>query len=515
MINCSKIVYVLTDETRKTLHPSELETTLAIEAHFYEWEDIQQEDFLKFDLAALECENDSYEEFITRYDELLEQHRLPFSRFILVSKQPLTVDLSHAWQLGLHCHVCISNVENVYHAIENFCRLINENRRLDQQLHEASDIAVLSMSSSSQLGEIIRFLEKSYHCKSYERLAEFLSEVLETLGITGCGIIKTEKESIYFGDTDRARFWKRILKEHEDKGRSFDIENRTIINFESISVLGRNLPDPGSEEHGRLKDALFKLIEGAEARIKSITAERQAQIAEKAKASFLALMSHELRTPLNSILGFTALLSRKEEGDTLSQRDLDALQLTDESSQRLMSMISDILDLSHISTNAENEKHRLVLKDVLHTAISEAEKAAIEKGLQFTSTFHEISLSADVDQKRISQIIKQLLSNAVKFTETGSVSFDARSKQDKNKGDLLEIKVSDTGVGFDEEQHNLFKPFEIGEDYLTRKQNGLGLGLALVSQFVREMSGDIKLESKKGDGSTFILTFPQYNKQND
>ncbi|MCG8668898.1 MAG: HAMP domain-containing histidine kinase, partial [Pseudomonadales bacterium] len=510
MIECAKILFVVSEKTRQVLHLEEMQNTLAIEADFLEWDEVLADHDKLYDMAVLQCENHSYEFFIDGLNVLVDQGHTPFSRFMIISVEPLTVDLSQAWQQGMHCHVCIDkDVDNVYHSIESFCRLANETKRLSQQLKEASDIAVLSMSASSQLGEIIRFLEKSYECKDFLTLGKLLNETLEMMGITGCGIIETDSDPIYFGDLDREDIWRRLIAEYKPRGRFIDIDNRTITNFDSISVLARNLPEPGSEEHGRIKDVLFTLIEGAEARIQSIATEQKAQIAEKAKVSFLSLMSHELRTPMNSITGFSSLLKRKVEGDTLSKRDIEALGLIDESSNRLMAMISDILELSNINTNTEDEKSRLLIREVMQEPLREAQEQSELKQLGFDYHQEDNNLTADIDKKRLQQVVKKLLCNAVKFTTAGQINVESSSVFDHEKGDCLQIKIKDTGPGFTKEQQaKVFKPFAIGEDYLTRKQDGAGLGLVLAQEFVREMSGSIRLETKQGEGSCFTIIIP-------
>ena len=517
MIECTKILFSISPQLRETLHIDELESTLAIEAYFLDIDEVMaiEGGVPKFGMAVLECEDDFYNELICGVEVLIQSDEMPFSRFILVSKKPLNSDLSQAWQLGMHCHVCIADdVDNVYHSIESYCRLTNQTFRLEQQLKEASDIAVLSMSASSQLGEIIRFLEKSYQCKNYEALGTLLQETLELMGVTGCGLIQTNDTPIYFGEQAREVIWRRLLQEYKDKGRFIDIENRTITNFDNISVMARNLPAPGSDDHGRMKDTLFTLIEGAEARVKSIAVEQQAQIAEKAKASFLGLMSHELRTPMNSILGFSNRLIRKQEGDCFKPRDIEALEQVHQSGQRLMGMINDLLELSNLGTNIDEEKQRHLLQDVLHEPLRIAAEKAEEKQLVFESIQHDPTLSADIDRRRLQQIVNRLLDNAVKFTTKGKVSVTVESVYDHNQGDRLKMTISDTGCGFSEEQRkSIFRPFEIGEDLLTRKQDGIGIGLVLVHGFVRELSATLEMTSEYEVGTTFTLLIPQYDHQ--
>lgn len=492
------------------LRIDELKNSLGISASFQTLGDLSTLHDNDYDMGVLYCEDTTYNTIIDNLSGLSEKGNLPFRRFVLVSEYPLTTDLSKSWQLGMYCHVSIANdIENVSHSIESFCRLTNDSAVLRQQLKEASDIAILSMSASSQLGEIIRFLEKSYRCISYEELGSLLNETLARMGVIGCGIININKSAVYFGEADKKPVWERILKEFRNKGRIVDIGNRTITNFESISVMARNLPEPGSDDHGRLKDALFTLIEGAEARIRSIAIEHKSMLSEKAKNTFLSLMSHELKTPLNAVQGFSNLLKRKSEGNALTSRDIDALNMISDNANHLHQIIQNILDLSRIDTSMDSNKAVVVFRDVLFELLTESQRLADKKGLLFQVDQPDACLSGWLDQKRFLQVVKQLLSNALKFTEKGLVKIQISEIFDKTGERFVEIKVIDTGPGFtDSQRQEAFSPFTVGEDYLTRKQGGIGIGLSLATEFVTEMLGSITLESELNVGSTFSITIP-------
>lgn len=513
MIECTKILFSISDALVRELHLEELETTLAIQARFLAPEELlssQPIDY-KYNLAVLECEDAYFREFITGLEALFDSQETPFSRFILVSREPLTADLSKAWQLGMHCHVCVAgDVDNVYHSIESFCRLTNQNYRLEQQLNEASDIAVLSMSVSSQLGEIIRFFERSYQCTSYDELTALLQETLTLMGINGCGIIGVNDSATYFGDQSKELIMRRLVDQYRDKGRMVDIDNRTIVNFDKISLLARNLPEPGSEEHARVKDALFMLIEGVEARIKSIAAERQAKIADEAKSYFLSLMSHELRTPMNSILGFSRRLASKQAGETLGERDVYALQLISGSGERLMSLIDDLLELSRVRADVQDDMQEFIVHEALHHQLQDTEKRACEKSLLFVVGDHDPHITVKTDRRRLQQIAVKLLDNAVKFTATGQVGFELGRELHPAYGQALRMTVTDTGPGIDAEQQKaLFQSFAVGSDLMTRNADGAGLGLVLANEFARQLGGGIELDSEPGSGSRFSVVIPQ------
>ena len=231
----------------------------------------------------------------------------------------------------------------------------------------------------------------------------------------------------------------------------------------------------------------------------------QLEIAGKHKSEFLANMSHELRTPLNAIIGFSEVLLEKMFGE-MNEKQEDYLKDIHSSGKHLLSLINDILDLAKVE--AGRMELNLTRFD-LPTAIDNALTLIRERAMR-----HSISLAAEVDpqlgelnadERKIKQILLNLLSNAVKFTpEGGSITVGARIK-----GDMIEIAVTDTGIGIaPEDQAAVFEEFkQVGTDY-TRKAEGTGLGLALTRRLVELHGGTMRLESEPGKGSTFAFTLP-------
>jgi signal transduction histidine kinase len=231
----------------------------------------------------------------------------------------------------------------------------------------------------------------------------------------------------------------------------------------------------------------------------------QLEIAGKHKSEFLANMSHELRTPLNAIIGFSEVLLERMFGE-MNEKQEDYLKDIHSSGKHLLSLINDILDLAKV------EAGRMELnlsKFDLPTAIDNALTLIRERAMR-----HSIALAAEVDpqlgelnadERKLKQILLNLLSNAVKFTpEGGSITVGARLK-----GDMIEIAVTDTGIGIAPEDHAaVFEEFkQVGTDY-TRKAEGTGLGLALTRRLVELHGGAMRLESEPGKGSTFAFTLP-------
>jgi signal transduction histidine kinase len=216
-------------------------------------------------------------------------------------------------------------------------------------------------------------------------------------------------------------------------------------------------------------------------------------------------MSHELRTPLNAIIGFSEVLLEKMFGE-MNEKQEDYLRDIHSSGRHLLSLINDILDLAKVE--AGRMELNLSTFD-LPTAIDNALALIRERAM-----CHSIALSAEIDsqlgelnadERKLKQILLNLLSNAVKFTpEGGRITVGARLL-----GDMVEIAVSDTGIGIaPEDQTAVFEEFkQVGTDY-TRKAEGTGLGLALTLKLVKLHGGAMRLESEPGKGSTFAFTLP-------
>jgi PAS domain S-box-containing protein len=244
------------------------------------------------------------------------------------------------------------------------------------------------------------------------------------------------------------------------------------------------------------------------ARDEAETARREAEAANRAKSEFLANMSHEIRTPMNGILGLTQLALE----EALPAVPRDYIHKAHESAQSLLGILNDILDLSRI------EARRLPIENIpfdlgkpLHQIDSLLGAAIRQKGLVFT-----ISQAPDVprgligDPLRLSQILTNLVGNALKFTARGGIELAIRVAETPGPTKLLlEFAVSDSGIGMTaEEQERAFKAFSQADSSTTRRYGGTGLGLAICRRLVELMGGSIGVASRPGAGSTFRLVLP-------
>lgn len=248
------------------------------------------------------------------------------------------------------------------------------------------------------------------------------------------------------------------------------------------------------------KEQLQKLVDVRTKQLKH--AQLKAEQANKSKSRFLAMMSHELRTPLNAVLGYIDVL--KEEAEMTQQ--VEILGKMESSAEHLLVLINDILELSRIESGGFQIKNRWVnLYSEFTYILEHFQHVATLKGLNFSVSIEfEPNLQFHLDPARVMQIVFNLLGNAVKFTESGSVDLKA---QLINKN--LVITVKDTGIGIDKSRlETVFSQFKQADDSITRKYGGSGLGLTISKHLVELMQGDVSLESTLGEGSTFSIKLP-------
>jgi len=229
--------------------------------------------------------------------------------------------------------------------------------------------------------------------------------------------------------------------------------------------------------------------------------------ANEAKSLFLANMSHEIRTPLNGIVGFTELLKTTE----LNDEQHEFLSIIDKSSENLLSIINNILDLSKVESNkVEVESIVFNTEEEFDSAIETYAVGAAEKNIDLNYYLDPtISKSLKGDPTKIKEVLINLMSNAIKFTSYGGTINVEIKKVKEDDGDRIRFSVQDSGIGMTKEQQGrIFTAFSQADISVTRKYGGTGLGLTLSSQFVELMGGHLDVESVKDQGSTFSFTLP-------
>jgi GAF domain-containing protein len=230
---------------------------------------------------------------------------------------------------------------------------------------------------------------------------------------------------------------------------------------------------------------------------------RQLEVASQHKSQFLANMSHELRTPLNAILGYTELMADGAYGEP-SEKMLGILKRLEANGKHLLGLINDVLDLSKIEAGQlVLELSDYTVQDIAQTVRSTLEPLASDKKLAFKLELAPVP-PGHGDGRRLTQVLINLVGNAIKFTDAGEVAIKAEA----NNG-AFQVSVRDTGPGISAaDQARLFQEFQQADNAITRKKGGTGLGLAISKRIIEMHGGRIWVESQPGQGSTFTFTLP-------
>ncbi|HEX2934694.1 MAG TPA: PAS domain S-box protein [Bacteroidales bacterium] len=277
----------------------------------------------------------------------------------------------------------------------------------------------------------------------------------------------------------------KILRPHD--GKILDIYSKAEYNRDSNTVFAiiQNIT--------KLKNTENELLH----------AKQRAEESDKLKSAFLANMSHEIRTPMNGILGFVEMLSRENISTDKRKHYADIII---QSTQQLLSIVNDILDLSKIETGQIQISNEIVsLNHLFDEVYMMFRPKAAEKGIELKNLLdHSGVLMVRTDRMRLTQVMTNLVSNALKFTKEGHIHFGTELVDDQ-----LQFSVEDTGIGISyENQHRLFGRFQQANDDISRYYGGTGLGLAISKSLVELLGGSIWFTSEPQKGTTFFFTIP-------
>ncbi len=303
-------------------------------------------------------------------------------------------------------------------------------------------------------------------------------------------IVKTYYESVLKGEA--------LHEVLEDEGAIFEITGVPILN--NNEVVGAALFSEDVTEKRKSEREIIQAIEKAEE-------------ASKAKARFLSNMSHELRTPLNGVIGMTNIIVN----EPILEHQKSHLEILKYSSDHMLSLVNDILDFSKIEEGKiELEKSHFNLNATIDKTAIIFSAQAKEKELQFitdTTGIENIELQGDIT--RLRQVLNNLLTNAIKFTEKGSVGLHVSKVKEINKAQcLIKFEVVDTGIGINKNNiSKIFESFTQADADTTRKYGGTGLGLTISRRLIELMGGklEVKSKEKKGSSFSFELVFDYYN----
>jgi signal transduction histidine kinase len=288
------------------------------------------------------------------------------------------------------------------------------------------------------------------------------------------------------------------MQDHSTIVAPLVIEKKMIGTLSVINTKGKRSFKPDD------LNLIVMLADQASIAIQNGSLYEKAQEADRLKSAFLASMSHELRTPLNSIIGFTGILLQGLVGPLNDEQKMQ-LGMVRNSSNHLLELINDILDISKIEAGQlVVSQDAFSLRESVEKAIHTITPLSEMKGLKLVSVIPpEIGMIVS-DQRRVEQILLNLLNNAVKFTHEGEVRLECMLKKNR-----IVISVTDTGIGIKEnDQARLFNPFQQIDSGLSRKYEGTGLGLSICKRLVEKLGGKIWLKSQWEKGSTFYFDLP-------
>jgi len=359
----------------------------------------------------------------------------------------------------------------------------------------------------------------------------FVEQVAESLGIafhTIATSLRTERlleESQTLTEELTAQHEELQTQQEELREKNSTLEAHTRRLQES-DLLMRRQQDELQQANEELEEKSQQLLErnaSVEATARELEAAkldleekaRQLALTSQYKSQFLANMSHELRTPLNSLLILSRMLADNKEG-TLTPKQVGLAQTVHGAGTDLLSLINEILDLAKIESGTVSlDIEELRLEDLRRSSDAMFRPIAQSKGVAFSIDVDpHLPTSIRTDPRRLQQVVKNLLSNAFKFTERGSVSLrmalEATKTDDPNtRGSIISLTVVDTGIGIPEEKQALvFEAFQQADAGTSRKYGGTGLGLAICKEIVRLLGGTIELTSVAGSGSTFAVRIP-------
>ena len=357
-------------------------------------------------------------------------------------------------------------------------------------------------------GSVQAVLELGFFRRLVGADLEFMERVAESVGIA----VRAAK--------DRSRL-EALLEETQRQSAELQTQQEELrVNNEELEEQGRALKESQAslEEQQAELEASNAQLE-SHARLledqKDAMAASAATLADKAtelarasqyKSEFLANMSHELRTPLNSTLILAKLLADNKEGN-LSEEQVKFARTIGSAGNDLLGLINDVLDLSKIEAGAaEVRVERVGLSRLLDGLSRTFQPTAAEKGLAFSTAVDPGTPDGiESDGQRLAQILRNLVSNAIKFTDTGSVQLRVSA----GAGETIAFAVTDTGIGIDADKHALvFEAFRQADGSTHRKYGGTGLGLSISRDLAGLLGGEIALRSEVGQGSTFTLTLP-------
>jgi PAS domain S-box-containing protein len=377
---------------------------------------------------------------------------------------------------------------------KNVLQQIEESEKKYRDVIENSLALITTHDMNGKILTVNQIVGKTYGYRDEELIGHYLTEFMP------------EKDRTFFNEN----YLSKIKKDKKQSGIYKVINKSGSITY----TLYNNLL---KEENGKEPYVVGYAVDitnrvKAEEELKK--AQKITEEVAQSKQKFLAHMSHEIRTPMNAIMGMTNQLSK-----TLLNKDQHYfIEIIQNASSNLLNIINEILDLSKIEAGKLSlEKIAFEPKTVIDQAMQVMMHKAEEKGLLFTNSYCDLNLSEVLigDPYRLNQILLNLVSNSIKFTDKGTVDISCNIIDENDSQQIIKVTVSDTGKGMDESfTKKLFKKYSQEDDSTARIYGGTGLGMSICEELVHLMDGIISVESKKGEGTSisFIIPFEKGTK---
>ncbi|MCG8572501.1 MAG: response regulator [Spirochaetes bacterium] len=410
------------------------------------------------------------------------------------TKKPVIVEHRH-YDANNHLKICEVHAYPLFHngqvsQMIEYDLDITDRKKIEQNLKKLS----LAVDSAHDAILFIDLNKKiSYANQSACEILGYTSEEILQININQF-MNSQELVSTMFSTVEKNGGWNgTVIAVRKNKELFSAVLSASIIKDEKDQILGMM--------------ALFRDITIEEKAEELRLAKEAAETANQFKSHFLANMSHEIRTPMNAVIGMSHLLQQSN----LTNKQQDYIEKIDLAAHQLLRIINDILDFSKIEAGKMNlESIEFFLDDVLNNAIFINSVKAKEKNIDILFDIDsDIPVVMVGDPLRLGQILINLISNAIKFTDHGQISIQTKltAKDEEKEKILLEFSVADTGIGMTEKQvAKLFRPFAQADGSTTRKFGGSGLGLAISKHFVEMMGGSISVESQFKKGSKFTFS---------
>jgi len=410
--------------------------------------------------------------------------------------------------------------------IEIFFRIQQEKLNFDHknnadiQIEEASQMALLAMENSSDLGSTINFVKSATRCTDYQSLAMCIFDAVKVYSDLAVIEMVGAKSNYYFSSTQTDPLSVQSFDLESEKLKEFLIENKSEtrivqdkdfiqMNHPHLIVTAKGLPVDDICRMGRIADNLAILCDTADRFTSELLLREKTQLMEQTKKRFISSISHELNTPMNAILGFSQLISARGPEQPMGDKGVLALESIVTNSEKMKSIIEKLNQVTNDSLANENlsKSHFEILPllaDLERSFINVANSKNIELQIPKDCTF-----TLNSNQQALQKVLNNLLENALKFIEKGSVVVKVNAIHSGYAGDSIQFSIIDTGIGISEVNlDGIFDQIGQLDTSHDRQSYGAGLGLYFVQSLVKQLEGSVEVKSQLGVGSEFIVTIP-------